>query len=242
MRERLASLISGGGTTMQEIAIACQSGEIPMDVACIIASSPTAPGIERARKIGIPEQDIVVVNPNDFRGADKKVDQEGFGLTIVKALKARGVTVVTQNGWLPLTPERVIDEYPETIFNQHPGPVPEFGGQGMYGRRVHAARLLFTRLTKRDAWTESIGQLVHKDYDQGAVIKCSRVDILPSDTVDDLQQRVLPVEHRVQIDLLKDVAAGTVTIVPGRDSLVQPGEEQILFQAKKMARILYPHG
>ena len=242
MSERLASFISGGGTTMQEIVKACQSGEVPMDVACIISSSPTAGGIEKARKLGVPDSDIIVVDPNEYRGDDKKVDQEGFGTQILKELRKRGTTVVTQNGWLPLTPEQVVDEYPETIFNQHPGPVPEFGGQGMYGRRVHAARLLFTRMTKRDSWTEAIGQRVHKDYDQGVVVKSKRVEILPTDTVDDLQQRVLPAEHRVQIDLLKDVANGNIKAMTGRELLVRPGEEQLLIQAKRMAKMLYPKG
>ncbi|RJQ27248.1 phosphoribosylglycinamide formyltransferase [Candidatus Parcubacteria bacterium] len=242
MSERLATLISGGGTTMQEIIKACQSGEIPMNVACVVSSTPTAGGIEKARKLGIPEYDIIVVNPDDFRGGDGQVDQESFGIQILKNLRERGTTVVTQNGWLPLTPKVVIDEYPETMFNQHPGPVPEFGGKGMYGRRVHAARLLFTRLTGRDSWTEAIAQRVHNEYDQGSVVKATRVDILPDDTVDDLQQRVLPLEHRVQIDLLKDVASGNIRELAGREKLVRPGEEQILFLVKRIARVMYPHG
>ena len=77
MKERLATLISGGGTTMQEIIRACQSGEIPLDVACVISSTPTAGGIEKARRLGIPDTDIVVVDPNEFRGDDKKIDQAG---------------------------------------------------------------------------------------------------------------------------------------------------------------------
>lgn len=227
---------------MQEITRACQSGEVPMDVACVISSDPNAGGIEKAHRLGVPDEDIIVIDPNKFRGDDKKVDMEGFGSIILKELKGRGVTVVTQNGWMPLTPEAVIDQYPETMFNQHPGPVPEFGGQGMYGRRVHAARILFTRMTKRDPWTEAIGQRVHKDFDQGAVVKSSRVYILPGDTVEDLQQRVLPVEHRVQIDLLKDVAAGNIRVVSTREALVRPGEEQILSLVKRVARMFYPHG
>ena len=72
MKERLASLISGGGTTMQEIVKACQSGEVPMDLGCVISSSSTAGGIKRAKDLGIPEKDIVVIDPNNFRGEDKK--------------------------------------------------------------------------------------------------------------------------------------------------------------------------
>ena len=242
MRERLATLISGGGTTMQQIIKACQSGEIPMDVACVISSSPTAGGIKKAKDLGISDENILVVDPNKFRDGNKKVDQEAFGLALLREMRKRGVTVVTQNGWLPLTPGNVIEEYSETMFNQHPGPVPEFGGKGMYGRRVHAARLLFIRETKRDQWTEAIGQRVHYQYDQGAIVKSTRVEVLPDDTVDDLQQRVLPIEHKTQIELLKDVASGNIKEVTGRKKLVLHGEEQILFLAKKAARLLYPHG
>ncbi|MBI2613646.1 MAG: phosphoribosylglycinamide formyltransferase [Candidatus Levybacteria bacterium] len=242
MKERLATLISGGGTTMQAIIEACQSGEVPMDIACVISSSPTAGGIEKAKRLGIPDKDIVVIDPNKFKGRDKKMDQDAFGFAILQTLRKRGVTVVTQNGWLPLTPQSVIDEYSDAIFNQHPGPVPEFGGKGMYGRRVHAARLLFVRETRRNFWTEAIAQRVHRNFDQGSAVKSEQVDILPDDTAEDLQKRVLPIEHRVQIELLKDVARGNVKEVTGREKLVRPGEERILFQAKKAARLLYPYG
>lgn len=242
MRERLGILISGGGTTMAEIIKACKSGEIPIDVALVISSTPTAGGIEKAQKLGLPDQNIVVVNPDDFLTREEKVFQYAFGLQLLKQLTEHNVTVVTQNGWMPLTPRIVINEYPRAIFNQHPGPVPEFGGKGMYGRRVHAARLLFTRLTGRDNWTEAIAQRMHGEYDQGSVIKAIRVNILPGDTVDDLQQRVLPIEHRVQIELLKDIARGDVRELMGREKLVRPGEEQTLILVKKIARLMYPHG
>lgn len=210
-----------------------------MDIACILAGKDGIEAIDRARKLKIP---VEIVDQEEFRGSDGKVDEYGFGQAMLKVFRKHGATVVMQNGWLPHTPTIVIDAFPNMIFNQHPGPVPEFGGKGMYGRRVHAARLLFTRMTKRDLWTDAIAQRVHRDFDQGAVVKSTRVDILTDDTVDDLQQRVLPVEHRVQIDLLKDVASGRVRDITQRESLVKPGEEQIIFLAKKMARFLYPRG
>jgi len=112
MKERLATLISGSGTTMQEIIKASQSGEVDIDIACVISSNEEAGGIKKAKELGIPDKDIVVVNPKD----------EKFGPQIVKILKDHGATVVTQNGWLPFTPEMVIEEFPDRIFNQHPGP------------------------------------------------------------------------------------------------------------------------
>ena len=241
MRHRWASLISGGGTTMAAIIQAMQSGEIAMDVACIISSSPTAGGIAKAKKLGIAAKDIIIVNPEDYRDEKGKVDQEKFGKQIIAELKKRKVTVITQNGWLPLTPKNVINEYTSSIFNQHPGPVPEFGGKGMFGRRVHAARLLFVRMTNRDYWTEVIAQRVHAEFDRGEVVKSIRVPIRELDTVDDLQRRALREEYQVQIDLLKDFIKGTLQAIK-RTQLVKPEEKEILIRAKEMAILLYPEG
>lgn len=241
MNERLAILISGGGTTMQEIIKACLSGEVPMDIACVISSSASVGGIEKARILGVEDKNIIVIDPAHYTSGDKKVDLDAFGLQLTRELQQRGATVVTQNGWLPFTPERVIEAYPDTIFNQHPGPVPEFGGKGMYGKRVHAARLEFVRRTGREFWTEAIAQRVHREYDQGVVVKSEKIIILPQDSVDDLQQRVLPFEHRVQIELLKDLIAGNIKERP-MIKLVRPEEQDILIAAKKLAIQQYPDG
>lgn len=222
--------------------MACQSGEVPMDVACVISSTPDTGGIEKAKRLGIPAENIIVVNPKDFRMDDGAIDRNKFGEQLLVELKRKNAGVVTQNGWLPLTPENVIAEYEGMIFNQHPGPVPEFGGKGMYGRRVHAARLLFARTVKRGFWTEAIAQRVHKEFDQGVVVKSQRVEILPDDTVETLQQRVLPVEHAIQIALLKDIANDSVKEVAKRESFVRPDEEAILVQVKEAAIKLYPRG
>jgi phosphoribosylglycinamide formyltransferase-1 len=239
MNERLAILISGGGTTMQEIIKATQRGEVALDIACVIASSSSAGGIDKARRLGI--NNITVIDPTSFKVGSGKVDLDAFGLRLVQELQIHGASVVTQNGWLPFTPERVIEAYFDTIFNQHPGPVPEFGGKGMYGRRVHAARLEFIRRTNRDFWTEAIAQRVHPEYDQGAVVKAEQIIVLPEDSVGDLQQRVLPIEHRVQIDLLRDLIAGTIKESPTR-RLVLDGEQDILIEVKKLAMQQYPNG
>lgn len=241
MKERLALLISGGGTTMQEIVKACQQGEIDLDVACIISSSESAGGIEKARNLGISDKNILVINPGNFRKDNGKIDNFSFGDGIISELQKRDVTLITQNGWMPLTPENVIEAYSKRIFNQHPGPVPEFGGKGMYGRRVHSAVLIFRRLTNGPLWSEVIGQRVDMEYDRGVVVKSKKVDILSEDTVDDLQQRALPVEHKVQIEMLKDYISGNLK-EQLKKTLVKKGEKETLELAKKIAKILYPKG
>ncbi len=242
MKERLAPLISGGGTTMAEIIKAVQKGTIPdMEIACVIASTKQAGGIQKALDLGIYEQKIVVVDPDDFRGSDLKVDRAAFGVKILEALRKHRASIVTQNGWMPRTPVNVIHAYRDRIFNQHPGPPAEFGGKGMYGRRVHAAVLRFRQLTNRDFWTTVIGQKVHENFDEGKVVKAKRVPILPSDTVEDLQMRALPEEHWVQIAMLQDVMAGRLRELEP-EFLVRPEERHLLEQAKREAIEWYPKG
>lgn len=246
MRERLAMLISGNGTTMQEIIKACQSGQVPMDIACVIASNPDAGGIEKARVLKIPDRDIVVVNPLDFILSKRKIDRERFGFAINDELHKRDVTAVMQCGWTILTPVDVINAFLNKIFNQHSAPVPEFGGKGMYGLVPHASMIHFlmeARPDDKENWyTEAIAQRVVERYDEGAVVKSERVVVYSDDTAQTLQQRVLPVEHRVQIALAKDIADGTVHEEVGRVPFVRPGEEEVLERAKEKAIWDYPSG
>lgn len=242
MKEQLAILISGNGTTMQAILRAWKQKKIPLDIACVLSSNPTARGIQRAKKLGIPLKDIIVIDPEKFRKRDKKINQEAFGRAILKELKKRQVTVIAQSGWMPLTPLNVIAEFPHKIFNQHPGPVPEFGGKGMFGKRVHAAVLLFNRLTKqKNAWTEAIIQHVALSFDAGLVVKSVPVRIFDDDTVETLHKRVLQKEHKLYIALLKEIAAGK-TLSPVAKRLVIHPNKELLDHVKTIARALYPNG
>src|SRR5437588_342377 len=81
------------------------------------------------------------------------------------------------------------------IINQHPGPLdpgrPDFGGKGMFGRRVHAARLLFVNQTGHDFWTEATSQRVAENFNEGPVLNRKQLNILPDDTVETLAARLL---------------------------------------------------
>lgn len=241
--ERLASLITGGGTTMQEIVMAVQSKEIPhMEMACVIASKSDAGGIVKARDLGIPEQDVIVVNPGNFRHAETgKRDRDAFGARLLAVLEERGVTVVTQNGWIPHTPSVVINAFPGRIFNQHPGPPEQFGGEGMMGKAVHAAVLEFQRLAGRTFDTSVVGHYADHILDGGSVVKRRKVEVYAKDTVAALQERALPLEHRVQIAMLQDFVRGELHALEP-EMLVHPGEDHLLEQAKQKARELFPKG
>lgn len=241
MAERLASFISGGGTTMEQIIMACKSGKIPMEFGCVIVSTPDAGGLQKASKLGIPAKDLIVINPDDFRGEDDNVDMYAYGIKTLRELQSRGITVITQNGLLAKTSPVVIDAYKDTIFNQHPGPKKET--RATKGTQPHAIMLYIAQHTGRNNGTEVITHRVNEKWDDGPTVGFTPVPI--HDIFEDpktLQTRALPVEHELQITLLQQVASGTVREVPDNRVYIQPGEEHVLHDARRDARRRYPDG
>ncbi len=247
---RIAFLISGGGTTMEAIIKAIQEGRLTgITPALVIASKPEAGGIVKARALGIPEKDIVVIDPKSFES------REAFGEKIIFECHARKVNFIGQYGWMVKTPDNVIKAFEGRIINQHPGPLEtgklDFGGAGMYGMRVHAARLCFARKTNQGSrpngeagrfWTEATTHFVTGEFDRGAVIKRKQIPILPDDTPESLQARLLPIEHEVQIEVLQDFVNGTVAEFYREEPLIRESEETILEECKEEAKKLYPNG
>ena len=150
MKHQLAILISGSGTTMQAIIQAMKNRELEnVEVSCVIASHKNAGGIKKALELGINQTDVIVVDPQSFLKEDGKVNQKLFGEKLLEELQKRKLTVFMQCGWLPLTPKIVVKEFEDRCFNQHPGSVPDFGGKGMFGRRVHAATIMYKKAANK---------------------------------------------------------------------------------------------
>ncbi len=238
---RIALLISGGGTTATAIIEATRNGRLAGVIpALVIASRADCAGIARLKEIGFPEHDIVIIDPKTF------ATSEEFGAAILAECTSRRVEFVGQYGWMVKTPENVVAAYEGKMVNQHPGPLfpghPDFGGKGMYGMRVHAARLYFVRKVNRDFWSEATAQRVAVNFDEGAVLKMKRVPIEANDTPEDLQKRMLPIEHQVHIETLADFVHGTVSEYQRQNPLVLPSEEEILEKCKEEAIKNYPNG
>lgn len=238
---RIALLISGNGTTAEQILRAVSSGTLKnIEPALVISSRADAPGIERAVNAGVPKSEVVVIARSGFP------DESAFGEAIITACAARGIEFIGQYGWMTKTPANVIARFRDMIVNQHPAPLdsgrPDFGGKGMWGKRAVCARLLFARRVNRAFWTEATCHRVAAEYDQGAVVKAAKVPILPEDDADSLYARLYPAEYETQIAALRDFADGAVKEIIRDEPLVRPGEEAILAECKKEAISLYPHG
>lgn len=253
---RLALLISGSGTTATAVLEAIANGAIEGLVpAVVIASTAAAGGIAKAKVYGVS---TAVVDPKMHATRDE------FGNAVLSVLKTYRVDLVSQNGWLPLTPINVIQAYEDRIINQHPGPLDlgrvDFGGKGMYGKRVTCARIAYAWMMGRDFWTEATVHEVTEEFDKGQVISRKRVS-LPlvhaplsyaqlvgkRDTLlaatEAVAARLLPVEHRTVIEALAIFGReGQFPKQKRRKPLVDEANTESVQMAKTLAIQLFPNG
>lgn len=177
MSARIAVLVSGGGTNLQALIDAqdnvLRSGKITL----VIANKQDAYALERAKKAGI---ETAVVLKKDYEG------QEGFETKLMEILDGHGIDVIILAGFMTILTERFTAHYPKRILNVHPSLIPSFCGEGFYGLRVHQAAL--------DYGVKVTGATVHfvnEIPDGGEIIAQKAVEILPNDTKESLQKRVM---------------------------------------------------
>ncbi len=237
-----ALAISGGGTTMDAILGEAFEGSLKgkLRPLLVIASRVDAGGIKKALDRGIQPRDIIVTNQRDFP------DEDAWGEFLVRQCLNRGVEFWGQYGWGVKTPGPLVEVYSLKSVNQHPGGLRYrglgFGGSGMLGRAVHAAVLHFARTVDREfSFTEAVSHRVTKDYDEGALLNARVVPIRKRDDMETLQQRVLPVEHSVQIETIDMFYRGVVQELD-LPPLILPGEESLLTESKRVGTIQWPHG
>ena len=130
-----------------------------------------------------------------------------LGEAILEAMQRHGVEVICLAGYMKKLGAEVLTAYEGRILNIHPALLPKFGGQGMYGMRVHEAVLA--------AGEQESGATVHlvdEEYDHGRVLAQEKVPVKAEDTPETLQKRVLAVEHRLYAATLARIAAGEIPI------------------------------
>ncbi len=181
--KRLAVMVSGGGTDLQSVIDGVEDGRIPAEIVVVIASKPGIYALERARKAGIPG---IVICKKEY------ADEEAFFEANLAALRQYGAEGVVLAGYLSILGKRMIEAFPNKIINIHPSLIPSFCGKGYYGLKVHKAALEYG--------VKVSGATVHfvdEGADTGPIIAQRSVPVLPGDTPETLQQRVLEVEHEI---------------------------------------------
>jgi phosphoribosylglycinamide formyltransferase 1 len=188
MPSRLAVLASGRGSNLQAIVDHFDSlaRERVANVVLVASNRADSPALLRAATASI---DIAAFDPNDD------------GSELLALLQKFRIDLVVLAGYLKLIPPKVISEYAGRIINIHPALLPAFGGEGMYGARVHEAVI-----ASGAAETGVTVHLVDDDYDRGPVLAQWRVRVDKSDTAESLAARVLNVEHVVYPRVVEMVA------------------------------------
>jgi len=175
---KTAILVSGGGTNLQAIIDAKRAGEIPAaELSLVIASNDKAYALERARLAGIP---TAVVHK------EKGEDIAHYGERLLEVLHGHNIDVAVLAGFLTILPENVIRAYDHRIINIHPSLIPSFCGEGFYGLKVHEAAL-----QKGVKVTGATVHFVNEIPDGGDIIAQKAVEVLPGDTPEILQKRVM---------------------------------------------------
>ena len=173
----IAVLVSGGGTNLQALIDAqgkvLQHGKIKL----VISSKPDVYALQRAKQAGI---DHCVIAKRDYS------TQEEFSNALLQQLQSYQIDMIVLAGYLSILDETIIRAYPNRIINIHPSLIPSFCGKGYYGLKVHEAALAYGVKV-----TGATVHIVNEIPDGGKILLQKAVDILPSDTPEILQQRVM---------------------------------------------------
>ena len=178
MPKRIAVLVSGGGTNLQALIDAQARGEIVNgEIVLVISSTPSAHALERAAKAGIPS---CVVARKEYPS------NQAMTVALVDKLKEARIDLVVLAGFMVILTGEMVQAYPNAILNVHPALIPSFAGPGCYGLHVHEKALEYgVKLT---------GATVHfvsEECDGGPIVSQKAVEVLPDDTPEVLQRRVM---------------------------------------------------
>lgn len=186
---RTAVLVSGGGTNLQALIDASAHGEMPhVELALVVSSSANAYALERAKKAGI-------------RG--EYVEKPGFEESLNALLDEEGVGLIVLAGFLRILSEDFTHRWAGRIINIHPSLIPAFCGSGFYGLHVHEAAL-----SRGVKVTGATVHFVNEIPDGGEIIAQRAVEVLPGDTPEVLQRRVMEqAEWKILPEAAEAVAA-----------------------------------
>jgi phosphoribosylglycinamide formyltransferase-1 len=202
---RIAVLLSGNGTTLQNILDRSAKGLLDVEVVCVVASRADAFGLERARRAGVH---AVAISRKDYDST------ESFGQAVWSEIRRHDPGLVVLAGFMSLIP--VPPDFNNRIMNVHPALIPAFCGQGMYGHHVHEAVIEYgVKLTGVTV------HFVNEEYDRGPVVLQASVPVLEDDTPQTLAERVQAQERELYPKAIQLFAEGRLR-VEGRRVRILP--------------------
>ncbi len=190
----IAVLASHEGTTLQAVLDACAAGQIAARVALAISNNAASGALRRARLAGVEAVHLSGATHPDPRELDR---------ALCAALEERQIDLILLAGYMKRLGPVTLERFAGRILNTHPALLPRFGGQGMYGARVHRAVL-----ASGERVSGASIHLVDGGYDTGPLLAQVRVPVERDDTDETLAARVQAAERALVVEVLADVASG----------------------------------
>jgi len=193
---KLGFLASGNGSSARAIVAAVRAGGLDAEARLLVSNNRSAAALAFAAEAGVPS--LVIATKDDPAAADAR---------LAEAMTAHGVELIVLSGYLRQLGPVTLGRYAGRVLNIHPGPLPQFGGHGMYGRRVHEAVI-----AAGAAQSGICIHLVDEEYDRGPVIARRSVAVEPGDTPETLQARVTAREPAFYVETLRRIAEGAIVL------------------------------
>ena len=195
---KLGFLASHGGSNMQAIIEQCLSGAIEGKPVILICNNPNSIAVERARDAQLT---VEILNGRTH------ADQDQLDRQMEKSLLEAGVDLVVLAGYMKKIGPTTLSTFSNRILNIHPSLLPKFGGQGMFGIRVHEAVV-----AAGESQSGATVHLIDNGYDQGKIIRQAMLKVDTSDTPATLQKRVLELEHILYPNTIAEIASGKIKL------------------------------
>lgn len=193
---KLGFLASRNGSSMRAMLEAIKAGELPAEPRLVVSNNKTAGALEFATACGVPT--LVIPTQGDPDAADAR---------LCEAMEAAGVDLIIASGYLRRLGPKTLGGYRNRVLNIHPGALPAFGGEGMYGRRVHEA-VIAAGVAESGVTIHAVDEI----YDHGPVIARRSVPLQPGETAESLEARVTALEPAFFVETLRQIAEGDLAL------------------------------
>ena len=208
--KKIAVFVSGGGSNFKAIHHQIIQGNILGKIVMVFSNNPNCGAIKFAEENSIP---IFIINAARYPNPNTRDD------SLLKTCLKAEIDLICLAGFMKMLPQNIVKHYEYRILNIHPGLLPEFGGKGFYGTRVHEAVI---NMGKRES-----GATVHfvdEIYDHGPIIVQKKVEVMETDTPESLAARVLKLEHELFPEVVKAFCENKIIMENNKPKILEYNE------------------
>lgn len=193
---KLGFLASRNGSSLRAIVAAIGEGRLDAQARLVVSNNRSAPALQFAEEQGVPS--LCIPTQGDPDVADAR---------LAEAMAAHDVDLIVLSGYLRRLGPQTLGRYRHRVLNIHPGPLPQFGGEGMYGRRVHEAVI-----ASGVAESGAVIHLVDEIYDHGEALAYRALPLAPDETPETLEARITAMEPAFFVETLQAIASGRMQL------------------------------